>query len=207
MMNKLFTIGYSNHSIETFISILKKYGINVIVDVRSTPFSSFKPEFNKDTLNIDLKKGGIKYLFLGNECGARFDEPSCYRNGKADYKLIAQHKKFQNGLKRINDGSENFTIALMCAEKDPINCHRMILICRNLKNFGLPIYHILDLDNIESQKEAESRLLRLFKLNQLDMFESENDQLEKAYNMQGEKIAYKTEDYQTTNEQGNIIDG
>jgi uncharacterized protein (DUF488 family) len=143
-MNELFTRGYSKHSLESFLATIQKYRINAIVDVRSIPFSKFKPEFNKDTLYNYLKSNNIEYVFLGNECGARFDDPKCYRNGKADYKLISKHRKFQEGLNRIQEGSKKYKIAIMCAEKDPINCHRMILICRNLKHTGLKIFHVLD---------------------------------------------------------------
>ena len=81
----------------------------------------------------------------------------------------------------------------MCAEKDPISCHRMILVCRNLKKMGIEIYHILDTDIVESQSESEHRLLKVFKLNQLELFHSKNDQLEQAYDKQGERIAYTVE--------------
>lgn len=189
-MNNLYTIGYTNHSLESFIEVIKKYGINAIADVRSIPFSKYNYTFNKNILSNFLNHNDIKYVFLGNECGARFDDPACYHVGKADYKLIAKHKTFQHGLMRIKKGSKSYTIALMCAEKDPINCHRMILICRNLKDSGLPIYHIINAEKVETQSESEKRLLMLFRLNQLDLFHSEDDQLEKAYDKQGDRIAY-----------------
>jgi uncharacterized protein (DUF488 family) len=192
-MNELFTIGYSKHSLESFLATIQKYKINAIVDVRSIPFSKFKPEFNKDTLNNYLKSNNIEYVFLGNECGARFDDPSCYRNGKTDYKLIANHKKFQDGLHRIQEGSKKYKIAIMCAEKDPINCHRMILICRNLKDTGIKIFHVLDTDEIESQFQSEKRLLKLFKFDQQELFRTEEEQLDQAYDNQSEKIAHKEE--------------
>ena len=205
-MNTLYTIGYAKHSLESFVTALKKYGINAIADVRSVPFSSFNNSFNKDSLNNYLKLNNIKYVFLGNECGARFDDPACYSDGKADYKLIAKHSKFQDGLERIKQGSKKYTIALMCAEDDPINCHRMILICRNLKKSGLTIYHVLDNDKLESQSESEQRLLKQFKLNQLELFQSEKDRLERAYDKQGEKIAYKEDSSNMKpNGEGNFI--
>jgi len=194
MKNRLYSIGYSKHSLHSFVNTIVKYGINAIADVRSAPFSRFKSEFNKDFLSDYLNPKGIKYVFLGKECGARFSDKSCYINGKAEYKLIAQHEIFQKGLERIREGLKKFNVALMCAENDPIYCHRMILICRNLKQSDIPIYHILNIDDIEAMDKAEGRLLKLFNLNQLELFNSKNDQLERAYNKQGDKIAF-TEDH------------
>jgi uncharacterized protein (DUF488 family) len=200
-MNELFTIGYSKHSLESFLATIQKFGINAIVDVRSVPFSKFKPDFNKDTLHNYLKSNSIEYVFLGNECGARFDDATCYRNGKVDYKLISKHRRFQEGLNRIQEGLKKYKIALMCAEKDPINCHRMILICRNLKDVGIRICHVLDNDEVETQFESEKRLLKLFKFDQQELFRTEQEQLKQAYDNQSEKIAYREE--QNNNNQNN----
>ena len=191
MSNELFTIGYSPHIPDSFLRILNKYKITAVADVRSSPYSQFKPEFNKDQIAEFLKKNGIAYVFLGDVCGARVEDPSCYVNGKVDYALVAEHPKFKEGLKRIINGMEKFRIALMCAEKDPITCHRTILICRNLTSRGINIKHILSNGRIEDQKDSEQRLLNLFKLNQPDMFRNEQQRLNDAYSRQGEKIAYE----------------
>jgi uncharacterized protein (DUF488 family) len=191
MSNELFTIGYSPHIQDSFLRILKKYKITAIADVRSSPYSQFKPEFNKDQIAEFLKKNGVAYVFLGDVCGARVEDPSCYVNGKVDYALLAENPKFKEGLKRIINGMEKFRIALMCAEKDPITCHRTILICRNLTSRGINIKHILSNGRIEDHKDSEQRLLKLFKLNYPDMFRSEQQLLNDAYSRQGEKIAYE----------------
>lgn len=135
MLNELFTIGYSPHTYDSFLNILRKYQISALVDVRSSPYSQFKPEFNRETLKDLLKKHKIAYVFLGDYCGARVEDPTCYVNGKVDYNLVAKSQKFKEGLERIKKGMDIFRIALMCAEKDPITCHRTILISRNL-HFG-----------------------------------------------------------------------
>lgn len=191
MSNELFTIGYSPHIPDSFLRILKKYKITAVADVRSSPYSQFKPEFNKDQIAEFLKTNGIAYVFLGDVCGARVEDPSCYIKGKVDYALVAEHPKFKEGLKRIINGMEKFRIALMCAEKDPITCHRTILICRNLTSRGINIKHILSNGKIEDQKDSEQRLLNIFKLNHPDMFRSEQQRLNDAYSRQGEKIAYE----------------
>ena len=203
-MNDLFTIGYSPHTLDSFLSILKKYQISALADVRSSPYSQFKPEFNKNSLKDFLKEHKIAYVFLGDHCGARVEDPSCYVNGKVDYKLVAENQKFKEGLERIKKGLENFRIALMCAEKDPVSCHRMILICRSLlKSDDINIIHIIDFKNVLTQSECEARLLKLFKLDQPEFFRDVNDQIAEAYERQAEKIAYVAEtaaDYTEDNE-------
>lgn len=191
MTKEIFTIGYSSFSIEVFLNTLKKYNITAIADVRSQPYSRFKPEFNRENLKGELNKSNIAYVFLGEECGARINDPKCFTDGKVDYRLVAINPTFNKGLERIKKGLEKFSIALMCAEKDPITCHRTILICRSLLSAGIKIKHILSNGRVEEHKNSEQRLMRLFNLNHPDMFHSEEQRLEDAYSRQGEKIAYE----------------
>lgn len=192
--NELYTIGYSGFTIDEFINVLKKHGINAIADVRSVPYSKFKPEYNRDNLKAKLKNSSsIEYVFLGDLCGARIEAQECYKNGKADYALIAKHPKFQEGIKRIKKGLEKYRIALLCAEKDPVSCHRMILICRHLSADDIKIFHIIDFRSVLTQSECEARLLKLFKLDQPELFRDVNDQITEAYEKQAEKIAYVAE--------------
>lgn len=192
MDSELFTIGYSPHILDSFLRILKKYQITAVADVRSSPYSKYKPEFNKENFSKFLKRHQIAYVFLGDFCGARVDDASCYVNGKVDYALVAEKPKFKEGLKRIMDGLEKFRIALMCSEKDPITCHRTILICRNLMPVGTTIKHIMSNGRVEAHKSSEQRLLKLFNLNHPEMFRSEEERLNEAYSRQGEEIAYET---------------
>jgi uncharacterized protein (DUF488 family) len=191
MNNELFTIGYSPHILDSFLRVLQKHKVTAVADVRSLPYSQFKPEFNKNKVSEFLKAHGIAYVFLGDYCGARVDDPSCYVDGKVDYALVAENPKFKEGLKRIINGLEKYRIALMCAEKDPIDCHRTILICRNLTPKGVNIKHILSTGRIEEHHDSEQRLLKLYKLNHQDLFRSEQQRLNDAYLRQGEKIAYE----------------
>lgn len=191
-MNKnIFTIGYSSFSLEAFIETLKKYKISAVADVRSTPYSQFKPEFNRESLKEELSKNNIAYVFLGEECGARVNDPNCYINGKVDYDLVAKSQKFKVGIERIKRGMEKYKIVLMCAEKDPITCHRTILICRNLHYASIQINHILSDGRCENHKDSELRLLKLFNLSDPDLFRSDEQRLNDAYSRQGEKIAYE----------------
>ena len=142
----------------------------------------------------ELNKSNIAYVFLGEECGARINDPKCFTDGKVDYRLVAKNARFNEGLERIKKGLEKFSIALMCAEKDPITCHRAILVCRSLLSADIDINHILSNGSVEKHKDSEQRLMGLFDLNHPDMFHSEEQRLEDAYSRQGEKIAYEIAD-------------
>jgi uncharacterized protein (DUF488 family) len=202
MAPMLYTIGYSQHTQESFIEVLNQYCVEIVVDVRSSPYSVYKPEFNQNVIRNILQSNDIKYIFLGDHVGARFSDPLVYVNGVADYEKISKHKIFILGIERLKKGIENFTIALMCAEKDPIQCHRTILISRHLKNYA-NIQHILEDGNLESHDHIEQRLLHLFKLDQLllpGVTELANFPLAEAYKLQGQKIAFHAaheEDYES----------
>ena len=192
--NKIIhTIGYAAHTIESFIAALEKFNITAVADVRSQPYSKFKPEFNRENLIKVLKNNRIEYVFLGDNIGARIKAPECYKSGQVDYELISKHPLFQDGIDRLLKGMEKFSIALMCAEKDPINCHRTILICKNLKKYQIQINHIIDANTFENHTETEFRLLKRFNLEQPDLFMNEAQRLAEAYSRQEEKIAYVAE--------------
>ena len=190
---RIHTIGYASHTIESFVATLEKFNITAIADVRSQPYSKFKPEFNRDNLKKSLINNCIEYVFLGDNIGARIKAPECYKKGQADYELIAKHPLFQEGIDRLLKGMEKFSIALMCAEKDPINCHRTILICKYLKKYQIKIYHIIDANTYEDHTKTEFRLMKLFHLEQPDLFMKDSERLEEAYSMQEGKIAYVSE--------------
>lgn len=192
MMRELFTIGHSDHKMFDFLRLLRSHGITALVDVRSHPISRVHPQFNKVVLAADLKKAKIAYVFLGKELGARRVESSCYVEGRAEHGRIAALPIFQEGLRRIREGIRSYRIALMCAERDPLDCHRGILICRHLRKEGISIQHIREDGSLEPQTAFEKRLLDRLKI-EPELFDGgqESDQLvEKAYDEQGGKIAY-----------------
>lgn len=190
MAHELFTIGYSSFGLDSFLQVLKRYEITAVVDVRSAPYSRVKAEFNRERLGEFLPGHRIVYVFLGDYCGARVEDAACYVNGKVDFALVSETSKFKAGLQRIRGGLEQYRLALMCAEKDPLACHRTILICRNLVASGLEVKHILGDGLVEAQRDTEIRLLALFGLNQPDLFRTERQRLNDAYRRQGEKIAF-----------------
>ncbi len=189
MKPELFTIGHSNHSWEQFLELLRMHEIQAVVDVRSSPFSARLPQFNRAPLNSGLRTAGIRYVFLGEELGARRSERACYVDGCARYDRIAKTPAFLSGLERVISGARQFRTALMCAEKDPLECHRTILVCRHLRD-AVQIRHIRSEGSLESQEEAEARLMAEEGIAPEDFFASREQLLARAYDQRGGKIAY-----------------
>lgn len=204
---ELFSIGHSNYKIEVFISLLQKHEVNAIADVRSHPYSRFLPHFNRAELKEALYKEGIGYVFLGRELGARPSDQECYVNGKAVYERIAATDAFHEGIQRVLKGLKKYKLSLMCAEKDPLTCHRAVLVCQHLRHFDFKINHILKNGDLESHSNLEERMLARHgfaeffepyeEQAQLSLFDQQNNSflikeecLEKAYNLQGDEIAY-----------------
>lgn len=184
----IYTIGHSTHRIEDFILLLQKHDVNAIADVRSVPYSRRNPQYNREALNEKLREQGIAYVYLGKELGGRSDDPGCYENGRVSYRLLAKTPLFRTGIKRLLEGSTRNKIALMCAEKDPLHCHRSILVARELVEIGVDIGHILDNGHLEIHDMTMKRLLK-----QPDMFYEAGDTEAQAYAAQEKSIAYTDE--------------
>jgi len=190
MENRVFTIGHSTHDTERFLALLRQHAITALADVRSQPYSRLNPQFNREELKRLLKENGIAYVFLGTELGARTDDPSCYDHGKVQYDRLARSDLFQQGLARVKEGMKSYRVALMCAEREPIECHRTILVARHLASLGVDVSHIHADGRIETHTDALTRLIRTFKLQDQDMFRSQDDLVAEAYRLQEERIAY-----------------
>jgi uncharacterized protein (DUF488 family) len=188
-MSELYTIGHSTQSWEQFLSLLARHRIGAIGDVRSSPYSARCPQFNRDILERALRVANIRYVFLGDDLGARRAEPECYIEGVALYDRIARTAAFRAGLQRVRKGVANLRLALMCAEKDPLECHRTILVCRHLRN-DMDIQHILNDGSVEYQADAEARLMAEEKVPGDDLFTPREELIAKAYDRRGGKIAY-----------------
>jgi len=189
----VFTVGHSTMEMGALLSLLKQHEIEAVADVRSSPYSQHNPQFNREALQESLCAAGIQYVFLGDELGARRSESDCYVNGQALYERIANTAAFQRGLQRLAQGAARMRVAVLCAEKDPLECHRAVLICRRLKHLVPYIRHILSDGSLENHEQTEERLLRQFKLAGEDLFLSKEQMLDAAYERQGKRIAYKEE--------------
>ena len=190
MKATIYTVGHSTYPAMHFVQLLTRHEITAIADVRSQPYSRMNPQFNRESLQAVLKSVGIAYVFLGRELGARSSDESCYVNGKVQYDRLAQTSLFREGLDRIEQGLSKHRIALMCAEKDPLTCHRSILICRHLVVRNIAVHHIIGDGRLESHDEALARLLRELKIEQADLFRNLNELFTEAYSLRGEQIAY-----------------
>lgn len=189
----VLTVGHSTHSIDAFLALLRQHGVTALADVRSTPFSRVNPQFNKETLMRSLKAHGIKYVFLGRELGARSDDRSCYENGRVQYARLARTELFRRGLDRVMRGAHDHRIALMCAEKEPVECHRTLLVARALVENGVTVAHILADGSMETHGDAMMRLLDVLGLPREDLFRSRQELIAQALALQEERIAYVDE--------------
>lgn len=183
----VYTIGHSNMELEDFIELLAMHGITAVADVRSSPYSRYVPHFNCDGLRAALRENGISYVPMGEQLGARSPDFGSGASGQVDFARLAGSDGFTRGLERIVGGARGSRIALMCSEKDPLNCHRMILVCRHLRHERVTIWHIRSDGHLEPNADAEQRLMQTLKI-QSDMLE---DPVERAYTQQSNRIAPK----------------
>ncbi len=188
---EVLTVGHSNRSELQLVELLRGHGVTAVVDVRSMPYSEWSPQFNRSAVAATLKEHGIAYSYLGGELGVRSDDPSCYEGGRVVYARLAATEQFQQGLRRVVKGAQRHRLALMCAEQDPVNCHRSILLAPQLERLGVNVSHILHPDGeLESQQVLVRRLLELHDLGQPDMFRSDEQRRAAALAEQERRIAY-----------------
>jgi uncharacterized protein (DUF488 family) len=195
-MQQIYTIGHSSLSMETFIALLQRHNVAAVVDVRSRPYSARFPHFSREPMQDSLKAAGIHYVFLGRELGARREEPECYLDGRASYDRIAKLPAFTAGVERVLAGAQSYRLALMCAEHDPLICHRTILVCHELKRHAVSIGHIRRDGALEDHGQAEQRLVEeeLGTPGQADMFATAHGfpvLLEQAYDRRARSIAFR----------------
>lgn len=200
MGDVIYTIGYTSFSIDDFLLQLKLYNIHCLIDVRSNPVASeYYQIYSKNTLEPILNKNKIYYRNYAREFGARQTDLLFYSNNQLDFQKFVNSQNFIDGVEKIKKGMAlGYNFVLMCAEKDPINCHRAIMVGKGLRDQGLSVNHILSDKSIITQNDIETRLLNLYFPNrsQLSLFECKNDEilLEEAYALQNKKIGYKIEE-------------
>ena len=192
----IYTIGYTAYSINEFIDVLKHYEISCVIDVRSSPFSNHYTDYNKDALEKILNQNNILYRNYAREFGARQTNPVYYSNNIVDFDKFICSEQFFEGISKITKGIEcGYTFVLMCAEKDPINCHRSIMVGKGFSKNGYEVKHIISKAKIETQTELEGRLLEMYHKDrfQLTLFgesNSETDLIADAYKKRNLEIGY-----------------
>ena len=160
----LYTIGHSTYDLDYFINLLKHYHINCVVDVRSTPYSKYSSQYNKEFLSEVLKSNNIAYIHMGVEFGARRLSKDVYtKEGYVDFEKVKDDPDFLKGIASIKVGlKKGYRIAFMCTEKKPEECHRCILVGRNFKNLGYKVLNIINERECKSQEDIEKELLEIY---------------------------------------------
>ena len=186
----VLTIGHSNHALDAFMQLLRRHDVTSVADVRSTPYSRFNPHFRREPLSSALKEHRIGYMFLGRELGARSTDPSCYDKGRVQYSRLARTELFREGLARLAEEAEHERVAVMCAEKEPLQCHRTLLVARHLVDREIGVTHILSTGELEPHEATMERLLVSVKLPREDLLYSKRELIEQALALQEARIAY-----------------
>ena len=179
--------------------MLRHHEITALADVRSAPFSRFNSQFNKTSLEQETKLHGIRYVFLGHELGARPKDSSLYENGQVQFERLKDTTLFKEGIERIIQGTKQYNVALMCAEKDPLQCHRFLLVACELEEIGMPVAHILATGEIELHEATLARLPGVADERQDDLFDLKEDLI---LSSQKKRIAYVHKKHATDKEQG-----
>jgi uncharacterized protein (DUF488 family) len=186
---EVLTVGHSTLPYERFLSLLRGAGVTAVADVRSAPYSRQFPHFSRDELCERLRSDGISYVFLGKELGGRPSEEKFYSEGVADYEKMAQAPEFNKGQDRVIEGAKKHRIALMCSERDPLDCHRCLLVGRALARRGVRVGHILSDGSVVRHEQIEDRLLELAGRTD-DLFATRSELLAAAYRERARKVAF-----------------
>ena len=188
----ILTVGHSNHTPDLFLQLLVRHGVDEVVDVRSAPYSRYASQFNHDALRDTLEDVGIGYTYLGGELGGRPTDRSCYdADGRVRYDRVADSDDFDDGIRRVIRAADEGQVALLCTEKEPLECHRTLLVARNLVERGVAVSHIMAEGGLESHDDTMLRLVEIHKLPpEGDMFRTRDDVIIEALERQARKFAY-----------------
>lgn len=187
----IYTIGHSTIAEEKFVAWLRLHSIDVLLDVRSSPFSRHAPQFNRHTLSSWLDASRVKYYFGGKELGGRPSDRSLYEGGQVNYERMRQTEAFRTAVRRLVQMAKRHSVVLLCAEAEPLECHRFLLVSRVLHAAGYAVEHILPGGAAEPHAATERRLVRVAGLAQPDFFAASDDVLQKAYHIQSERFAFR----------------
>lgn len=167
---RILTIGHSDHPLEHFLGLLKRHSVDVVADTRSYPYSNFAPQYDQQPLRKALLDAGLQYVYLGRELGGRPEGDQYYDSeGHVLYAKVAGSNLFRTGLSRLEHGIHKFKIALLCAEENPANCHRRLLIGRVLLSEGIEIEHIRGDGRLQPESELSQHLNSIAA--QMDLFQ------------------------------------
>jgi len=197
-LHPIYTVGHSNLELADLVGALRKFEIALLADVRSLPRSMRHPQFSRDNLEEGLREAGIRYLFLGEELGGRPADPKLYdSSGLVDYRARRACRDFQSGIERVMAEALGASLVLLCAEEDPLTCHRFLLVTPELSLRGVAPLHIRKGGKVDLQAEAEDRLLAANEMAAFagaSLFSSDRAAaLEQALVAQAEKCAFRAD--------------
>ena len=191
---KCFTIGYGNYPLDLFITFLQNVSIDLIIDVRSSPYSRFNPHFNRENFDKSLKEKNIQYQFMGDRLGGRYTAPGLlFPDGTVDYRKVRDTELFRKGISQIlSIIASGKTIALMCAEKEPERCHRFALIAPVLQSKGISVIHIRPEMKLQTNEDLERELVSsFFDTSQISITSEPVDFIDLMYERVNREIAFK----------------
>jgi len=186
----IFSVGHSTHTYEGFLALLRHVGVTAVADVRTSPYSRHYSHFNREVLKDELKLDKIAYSFLGKELGGRPRDREFYCEGVADYEKMATSDDFKKGIDRLIEGSTKYKIAMMCSERDPLDCHRCLLVGRALAEKNISVKHVLSNGKVVNQIEVEKRLLELASGHSDDLLVPKDERLADAYRQRARRVAF-----------------
>lgn len=185
----IYNIGYAGRELEDFALQLKELNISYLIDIRSLPYSGYFPQYNREDFAEYLSHKNIKYVYMGDLLGPRSKDETHYKdNGQIDFRILSQSDKFREGIERLRK-AEQYNVCLMCAEKAPEVCHRLLLVSRYAKQNGLDVNSIMFDGTIETLSETQTRIMKEKKL-QPDFFTTKEELMEIVLDDQSNKFAY-----------------
>lgn len=188
------TIGHGKADLILFISILFKCKVNCVVDVRSSPYSKYSPQYNKEKFEAELTKYNIAYKWFGESLGGRPKDLSTYdEDGIVDYEKLVNSELFLKGVLQLEELSKTSNVAIMCSENDPLKCHRFLAISRELTRRGYNVFHIKDYKKLVKQSKLEDELIKIHfdPPVQLGLFSNTDDILSESYAKQNKLCGYR----------------
>ena len=194
MTSTIFTIGYAGFRVHEFVDALSFHGVSAVIDVRSVPFSRYAPKYDAPVISKRLESRNICYRHLPREFGSRQQDRSFYNpKGYVDFEKFAKSGQFQEGVNKVLAGMNDYVFAFMCAEKDPINCHRAILVAREFHKRKKKVIHIMPYGESITHQELECRLLEKYCPEMVDEELFSSDWLSEAYRRCNAKIGWRLE--------------
>lgn len=200
---EIFAIGHSNYPYDKLIEMIKKYGIDCVVDIRETPYSKYNTQYNREVLRENLKSRGFTYVYMGHEFGAKRQTKESYNDeGYADFEKVIKEELFLKGIERITKGLQmGYKIVLLGAMQEPIRCHRSIMLGKYLNEKGFDVKYIMHEGNIVNQDYIEEDLLNKYfsDRNQLSIDsllgidKSREEMIEEGYKLANKEIGHRTE--------------